>query len=239
MVGSSHWVDSVAVPQNLQIAGVYNLDMIGYTAYDTNLLYVTPNTPSMPLAVLAESMNVQYEIGLNLVNYLDEDAAGDQTPFWQNGYKAVFVIEDSEWGIWGGSNPYYHTPYDTLGNLRMSLVRKATQMALASIATMAGPVGASVLDDNANQSPAASGIFLTPNPMRNGCLIKYAWSGDGEEKLIIYDAMGRVVRLLATKRNTGFWNGQDKNGKKVPSGVYFIRFPKGERKAMAKITVLE
>ncbi len=141
MKGSYHWVESTAVPQAMKIAGVYNIDMVAYTAADSNLLFVNRNTPSTPLAVLAESVNNWYSIGLRVMNYLDEDCAGDNTPFWERGYRSVFALEDSEWGIWNGSNPHYHTTHDTIGNLTLSQVRRTTQMALACIATIASPCG--------------------------------------------------------------------------------------------------
>lgn len=241
MVGSTHWVDSIAVPQNLKIAAVYNLDMIGYTAYDTSLLYVTPNIPSQPLAVLAESVNVQYDIGLNVSNYLDIDAYGDHTPFWDQGYKGVFVIEDSEWGIWYGSNPHYHTTHDTLGNLRMSLVLRATQLALACLATYANPyIGPAVEEYVVQNSEVGPQILsIRPNPMRQNCFIIYPWEPDAECGLTVYDAAGRLVRILDTREPESSWDGKDKHGKDVRSGVYFVRFFDQERQVMQKVIVLK
>ena len=247
MVGSTHWVEYVALPQNLNIAGVYNLDMIGYPATDTNLLYVTPNTPSQSLAVLAETVNAQYDIGLNLVNYLDDDAAGDHTPFWQYGYEAVFVIEDSEWGIWGGSNPYYHTAYDTLGNLHMALVRRATQVAIACLATMAGPMTEPNVNENLSQNVAAPSqeIFIEPNPMRKTCLITYPCPAGADCKLAIYDASGRLIKnlqlptLYCLAPTTLNWDGKDNFGRGVKSGVYFVRYQDRKRPITAKLVMVK
>ena len=224
MKGSTHWVDSVAVPRGLRIDGFYNLDMIGYTASDTSLLYVTPNTPSRSLAVLAESANAQYGVGLHVSNYLDEDAAGDQTPFWDRGFKAVFVIEDSEYGIWNGSNPHYHTTHDTLGNLRMSLVTRATKLSLACLATLAGPIPGSGVEGGLTQdlAPAGKRISLVPNPMRDGCMISASWLAD-EERWSIYDATGRLVKTGVFAKGRAFWDGRDRTGRRVESGVYFLR----------------
>jgi len=175
MVGSTAWVESVAVPRYLKIAGVYNLDMIGYTASDTNLLYVTPNTPSRSLAVLAESANAQYGIGLRVSNYLDEDALGDHTPFWQRGFKAVFVIEDSEVGLWRGSNPHYHTTHDTLGNLRMSLAYRGTKLAVACVATL-------------TFTPSSPGDFVLRDAGIGGSL-EAAWLPNPELDLMGYKVL--------------------------------------------------
>jgi hypothetical protein len=224
MKGSTHWVDFVAVPRGLRIDGFYNLDMIGYTASDTSLLYVTPNTASRSLAVLAESANAQYGIGLHVANYWDEDAAGDHTPFWDRGFKAVFVIEDSEWGIWNGSNPHYHTTHDTLGNLRMSLVTRATRLAAACLATLAEPMPGSGVEQGLAQGPAlgGKGISLVPNPMRDGCTVSAPWLAD-EERWSIYDATGRLVKTGTFEKGRAFWDGRDRSGRYAGNGVYFLR----------------
>lgn len=226
MKGSTHWVDSVAVLRNYKIAGVYNLDMIGYTASDTSLLYVTPNSASRSLAVLAESANAQYAIGLHVSNYLDEDAAGDHTPFWQQGFKAVFVIEDSEYGIWNGSNPYYHTTYDTLGNLRMSLVTRGTKLTVACLATLAGPIPGSGVEEDLTQGPAPGGrgVSIVPNPMRETCTIQAPWLAETNERWSIYDAAGRQVRNGSFRWGRASWDGRDQAGNGVGNGVYFLRF---------------
>ena len=224
MKGSTHWVDSVAVPRGLRIDGVYNLDMIGFTASDTSLLYVTPNNASRSLAVLAESANAQYGIGLHVANYWDEDAAGDHTPFWDRGFKAVFVIEDSEWGIWNGSNPHYHTTHDTLGNLRMSLVTRATRLALACLATLAGPIAGNAVEEQTAPGLLAGGrgLRVVPNPLRDGCTMSAPWLAD-EERWSIYDATGRLVKTGTFEKGRAFWDGRDRSGRSAGSGVYFVR----------------
>jgi hypothetical protein len=243
MKGSYHWVDSVAVPQNLLIEGVYNCDMIGYTAYDTNLMYVTPNIPSQPLAVLAETVNAQYNIGLNVNNYLDIDAYGDHTPFWDNGFKAAFVIEDSEWGIWNGSNPHYHTTHDTLGNLRMSLVHHTTQMVLGCLATLAGPVHDPGVEEEFGQwtNVPPCQLSILPNPMRQTCSIVIPWKVQGDYRLTVYDAAGRRLRQLSHhgSGNLTSWDGKDDYGRNMSTGVYFVRYLDNKRRTMAKIIRLE
>jgi hypothetical protein len=204
MLGSGHWVDSTAVPQQLKIAGVYNLDMFGYTPHDTNMLYVTRNAASLPLAVLAESTDEWYDIGLRVVNFLDEDCAGDNTPFWQHGYRAVFACEDSEWGIWNGSDPYYHTTGDTFGNLRMGQVRRTSQLALACLATLAGPYNP---NDMAEQ-PGSIPWRATP-----ATVFVHALEMSGHGRVALLDVSGRTVEADAGPRVGG----------QLRPGVYFIR----------------
>jgi hypothetical protein len=204
MLGSGHWVDSTAVPESLRIPGVYNLDMFGYTAYDTNLLYVTRNAASLPLAVLAESANAWYDIGLQVIDFLDEDCAGDNAPFWEHGIQAVFACEDSEWGIWNGSDPYYHTPGDTFGNLRMGQVRRTSQLASACLATLAVPYNP---DDIAEQPGSI--------PWRAAPTTVFARALDlsGQGRVTLLDASGRTIET----------NAGPLVGGQLRPGVYFIR----------------
>lgn len=212
MKGSYHWVDSTAVPENLKIAGAYNLDMFGYAAYDTDLVFVNTNTASRPLANLCDSTNGWYSIGLRVMNYLDEDIYGDNTPFWEAGYLSVFALEDSEYGIWNGSNPNYHTAGDTFGNLTMSLVTRTTRMTAACIATLAGPyysVGVA-----ASHEPQVS----TPKPQATvirGVLLMPGDRGPGtEDRAALLDVAGREVMRVKPGPN-------DVNG--LAPGVYFVR----------------
>jgi hypothetical protein len=208
MKGSYHWVDSTAVPQGLAIAGVYNLDMFGYTAFDTNLLFVTRDAPSAPLAALAESANVWYSLGLDIMNYLDPDCYGDNTPFWERGYRAVFACEDSEWGIWNGSNPHYHTPHDTFVNLNMPQVTRSTRMAAACLATLAAPYDPGAASEDRpltgprSQLPGTS--ILVPG-------LTFPGSGPSE----LWSADGRLSRVLHGEHRTAA----------LPAGIYFLRRP--------------
>lgn len=209
MLGSYHWVDSVAVPQQLNIGGVYNMDMFAYTAYDSSLMYVIRNIQSTPLAILAESVNIQYNIGLEVVNFWDEDCAGDNTPFWEQGIKAVFVLEDSEWGIWNGSNPHYHTTHDTIGNLRLGQLLRGTQLAVGCLAALAGPIGVNAVAERPFFTNSATDVNIFPNPFS-----KYAVIPKHENELfLIYDITGKLCsKNLGNQIGTG-----------LAPGVYFVR----------------
>lgn len=208
MKGSYHWVDSVAVPQGLKISGAFNVDMIGYTAHDTNYLVVNTNEPSRPLAVLAESTNRWYGIGLNLLNYLDPDCYGDNTPFWERGFKSTFALEDSEWGIWNGSNPYYHTIYDTVGIITPGQVLRTARLTVACVAHVAGPETVSALTEPGAQHPTArsstSPFFHDLIRSENG-------------RLEIYSPDGRLASRNRTPPAVAA----------LPAGIYWLRTADG------------
>jgi hypothetical protein len=210
MKGSYHWVDSTAVPESLKIVGAYNLDMFGYAAYDTNLVFVNTNTASRPLANLCDSTNGWYGIGLRVMNYLDEDIYGDNTPFWEAGYSSVFALEDSEYGIWGGSNPNYHTAGDTFGTLTMSLVTRTTKMVAASLATLA--LGLEWVDVAEGTRPQAASSKPQATVIRG--VLDLPTSLDPSLPSCLLDITGRkVLDLKPGANNTG----------RLAPGVYFVR----------------
>lgn len=206
MLGSYHYVDSVAVPQQLKIGGVFNFDMIAYTAYDSTRLYVNHNLASTSLAVLAESANAQYNIGLNLIKYWDEDCYGDNTPFWERGYKAVFALEDSEWGIWNGSNPHYHTTHDTVGNLTLNQVLRSAKLGIACVAMMAKPIGLNMIYERPLTHSKIQDFL--PTIIKNNLFLPE------NKSFALYDMMGKKVAQLSAGNNSL---------SHLSAGVYFIK----------------
>lgn len=210
MKGSYHWVDSVVVPRQMKLGAVYNVDMVGYTAYESTYHVVNYNSPSAPLAMLCDSVNRWFSIGLNhLLPYYDPDCAGDNTPFWERGFKAVFALEDSEWGIWRGSNPYYHTTGDTFGTLRMGQVRRVCQMALAAAATVAEPVEwVGIEQEPRIICESRTLLAVSPNPFVGYTIVP----GREQEHFTLLDVSGRTV---ATHPG-------GKVGQALPAGVYYL-----------------
>jgi hypothetical protein len=69
---------------------------------------------------------------------------------------------------------------------------------------------------------------ISPNPFNPQTEIEYTIAEAGLVRLGIYDASGRLVRMLVDTRQaagqyTETWSGKDRTGAAVASGVYFIR----------------
>jgi hypothetical protein len=67
-----------------------------------------------------------------------------------------------------------------------------------------------------------------PNPFNPATTIAYTVAAPGPVTLAVYDAGGRLIRVLvdgprAAGRHSERWNGSNRNGSLVASGVYFIR----------------
>ena len=67
-----------------------------------------------------------------------------------------------------------------------------------------------------------------PNPFNTATTINYTITQAGNIKLVIYDILGREIKMLVdevktTGTHTTEWDGTDRNNKKVPSGTYFYQ----------------
>jgi hypothetical protein len=79
-------------------------------------------------------------------------------------------------------------------------------------------------------SPAAGTRLSSPapNPFTAATRFTYTLSTSGRHRLAVYDVTGREVAVLAEGPQSGGshvmqWNGRDRRGAEVPSGVYFLR----------------
>lgn len=140
MFGSDHYAFK-ARNEGRNIIGVVNGDMIGYpTTADTARLVVGSYQFRNRLVDSSLVYNQRYGIGLTLVTIVDFTGASDYGPFALAGYDALDVAEATAEEIWGGADPYYHTPQDTYDKLKPSLIRKGVQLMLATLSELAQPV---------------------------------------------------------------------------------------------------
>jgi Zn-dependent M28 family amino/carboxypeptidase len=120
MVGSQAYAaDAYDAGENI-IAAI-NLDMFlqpGFDNQDPDPDYdidIGGNDASQWLAQnLAEEFTIYTPIDFEVHN--DDGFVSDQWAFWQYGYDAVGLIENTPQEIWGGSNDAYHQLTDTMDN---------------------------------------------------------------------------------------------------------------------------
>ncbi len=116
----------------MDIAGMIQLDMIGFDPNNFMGLRAVSDMRSAALLNEFWDANQDYSIGLNMVTSIDPTArASDHAPFWDEGYPAIFGIETD-------FNDYYHTVQDTVDKMNFELVTRTTKTAVATIAKIAG-----------------------------------------------------------------------------------------------------
>jgi hypothetical protein len=97
--------------------------------------------------------------------------------------------------------------------------------------------------------PASGEVFAfslaqnAPNPFASGTTIRFTLPGDERVKLRIFDVTGRLVRTLVNgPANAGVnrvvWDGRDRDGHRLSSGVYFYRLESGTEMATRKVLLL-
>jgi len=69
----------------------------------------------------------------------------------------------------------------------------------------------------------------TPNPFNPRVQLSFTLASPSHVQLKVYDVRGRLVKTVvsdhrATGQHVEIWNGDDRHGHKVASGVYFARF---------------
>lgn len=94
--------------------------------------------------------------------------------------------------------------------------------------------------------PGESGFVLEqnqPNPFRESTAITYSVPQEERVELRIYNALGApVVTLVESVRPAGFhqvvWDGRDRNGNRLPGGIYFYQLTAGERQELRRMVLL-
>lgn len=140
MFGSDYYAFK-ARDEGRNIIGVVNGDMIGYpTTSDTARLITGSYQTLNRLVDSAAIYNQRYGIGLTLVPVIDNTGASDYGPFALAGYDALDIAEGTAEEIWGGADPYYHKPTDTYDKLHPGMIKKGTQLMLATVSELGKPL---------------------------------------------------------------------------------------------------
>lgn len=142
LLGSQAYADQAAARDD-KILGVLNLDMIGFNDLAQRLELVT-NPGSRWLVDEMGAVAERYQIGLD-IDVLEDGGArlSDHAPFWARGYDAVLAIENylptdsMTYGVREGVyriNSQYHSVVDVPDSLNWELVRRTTQLVVATLA---------------------------------------------------------------------------------------------------------
>lgn len=92
--------------------------------------------------------------------------------------------------------------------------------------------------------PAGYALSNYPNPFNPTTTIAYRIPEASPVKLVVYDQLGRIVKVVANGYQTAgeykaTWDGTNNYGQKVSSGVYFYRLVAGQHDMVGKMVMLK
>jgi|GEM_PF-444837 len=241
--GSRHYAVE-ARKRGDNILGVLNVDMIGYHNRNTSQLntqihtgdYNTSNALGQQLADNAESWGLQ--ILPEIMARSNASWSSDHSPFWSEGYTAVFVTED-----WLRSrNPYYHSDYDQASTLDSAYFEACAQMVIGTLADLAG-LGELVSVDEPATRPRDFTLGVPyPNPFNPRVTVPWTQARAAQVRITVHNILGHTVHVMAdgmmeSGTHRLHWDGRDAAGLPMPSGVYFVRSLTGDRQMIRKIVL--
>jgi hypothetical protein len=85
-------------------------------------------------------------------------------------------------------------------------------------------------------------LRVSPNPVTSGADIKMAIPVSGEASLKVYDVQGRLVNTLLDEKVVAgehaiHWGGANSNGRRVASGIYFMKLETRKGSLVKKMVI--
>jgi hypothetical protein len=188
LVGSTHYVQNIVMPQDLSIRLVFNIDGVGGVAGELNNTVTCerdlsePNGNNAESSAFTDTLANLTEMYTDLNTVISYAYASDYIPFMENGYIVTGFYETN-------ISPYYHTIYDNLIHLDSDYVFKIAKASVAATIYFACGVESS----NGSYSYKTNGnqFNIHPNPFKDYLKIK-SISGN-TLSFSIFDVSGRLV----------------------------------------------
>lgn len=135
---------------------------------------------------------------------------------------------------------YWYLGNYTLNETAVNI--QAAIIALAGYFGTGGP-GTGVAEGPLAGPPNASLSSSFPNPFRAGTTVAYVVPREVRVRLGVYDVAGRAVATLVDERrppgsHAARWDGRAADGRRVASGIYFVRLVAGDEAAVRPLVVL-
>lgn len=225
--GSDHLARKLQ-SEGVQVHGMINLDMIGYNPH---YMYanIEADSQSVWLGEKSIQLNSLYSIDLILNGQpFPSHRWSDQWSFWNQKFPAILLIEHFNPTLadtFYTPNSNYHHWSDTLGSLNSSLMKSISQLALATVATIAMDSSSSTaVEKIPERGSMSASVSVFPNPFNSTTIMSIHLVSPSVISLRVYDILGREVENLIQNESKPTGRFQIAwNASKYSSGVYFAR----------------
>lgn len=185
LIGSYQYVEDIAVPQNLDIKLVLNIDQVGGVGSQINDTITcefdsdSPNSNNNASAQVTNQLTILMELYSNLFTQTSFAYGSDYVPFQEAGYVITGLYESNE-------SPFTHSSQDTLENMDPVYVFEVTKGTLGAMCFFAKAYdNLSVNDSDLNQ------IQIYPNPANEFIQLNLRQNNSLNYRLL--DLSGKII----------------------------------------------
>jgi hypothetical protein len=197
LMGSQHYVDSIVIPQQLDIRLVFNIDEVGGVAGEVNNTITcerdewAPNGNNAASAAFTDTLATLTEMYSDLNTQIYYAYGSDYVPFMLNGYVVTGFYESNE-------SPYPHSINDSLSNLDPAYVFQVLKASLAATIYFAGYTSATSIDDE--ELLSQDQLSIIPNPFSQKFSITNPW--DEIIEIQLYNITGNLTYTCILSANS-------------------------------------
>ncbi|MSP13103.1 MAG: Zn-dependent exopeptidase M28 [Chloroflexi bacterium] len=198
----SLWYAAAQQSLGANIVGVLQLDMVAWDSNNDGVMEVDANltAASQQLAQsFSDSRQIYGESGISTrIYYGTGRGTSDHKSFWQQGYPAVLISEDSSNDFNIG---HYHTTGDLLETLNLPYMTRIARVTAGTLATLAGPSESAILETDLNADHRVDTEDLRMEMSRwRGVPLPPAMDFDKDDRITVADIMHIVKDLGQTGR---------------------------------------
>lgn len=184
LIGSQEYVNKIAVPKNLKIKAVLNIDEVGGVANKANTTIVCEQDESNPISNNAASSDLTnqmariFQLYTSLKTEISNAYSSDYMPFQAAGYPITGLFEKNE-------TPFAHTPQDIIDNLDLNYLTEVAKGALATLLHFSKAQEKLSTNDH-----TISTLQVYPNPVKNNLHFSQILK---QPTITIYNEVGKLI----------------------------------------------
>jgi len=229
LIGSQHYVDSIVIPQQMDIRLVFNIDEVGGVAGEVNNTITcerdewAPNGNNATSAAFTDTLANLTEIYSDLNTQIYYAYGSDYVPFMQNGYVVTGFYETNE-------SPYPHSINDSLSNLDPVYVFQVLKASLAATMYFAGFTSTTSFDNE--EFLTQDNLSIIPNPFSQKFSISNPW--DETIEIQVYDLTGKLTYTSVISGNSMITLEPQ-----IGTGIYFLKLVNAEGQILSSGKIIK